>query len=116
MTSPIEEKIKSTLDNSVHDLDAETLHRLQTIRREALNQPARKGRWSSLSLWAPAAGFAMCALMAAVLWLPQFNAPIHTVPTGQTAMFELLDGADIDEALDDPGFYLWLDEQEEVYG
>jgi len=114
MTSSFEEKIKSSLDNSTDDLDNETLQRLQAVRRDALNQPQRKPFWLSPNVWAPAAGFAVSTLIAAVLWLPQFNQPDNNA-AGQMAMIELIESPDTYEELDDPGFYLWLDELEEQH-
>ncbi len=116
MTSSLENSVKSSLDKSLDDLDSETLQRLQAIRRDALNKPQHKSLWSSLNVWAPATGFALCSLIAAVLWLPQFNQP-ESQANNQMAMIELIEQADTIEALDDdPGFYLWLDALDEQHG
>lgn len=116
MTSAFEDKIKSSLDNSLDGLDNETLQRLHRIRRDALNQPNHQAWWSSLNTWVPAAGFAMCSLIAAVLWLPQLNNSTPSIaPLDQTAMMELIESPDALDVLDDPGFYLWLDESDEQH-
>jgi hypothetical protein len=114
MTSPFEEKIKSSLDASVDDLDTATKQRLEAIRREALTQPKHKSWWSSfnVTLWVPATGLALCSIMAAILWLPQLNAPDNIMPIEQTAMFELMENPEDIDVLIDPGFYLWIDELE----
>lgn len=118
MTSPLEERIKSSLNESAEHLAAETRQRLQSIRREALNQPERIN-WLSLlqsNYWAPAAGLTVCSLFVALVFLPQTNSTNNTNTLEQIAMFELLDSPeDFSEDLEvisDPAFYLWMDELE----
>ena len=114
MTSPLEKRIKSSLQESVQQLDAETLQRLQTIRSDALNQP-KKSSWLSLfqaSYWVPATGVVFCSIIAAMLFLPQLQGTNNPNLLDQTAMFELLDDPEDLEVISDPGFYLWMDELE----
>ncbi|MFW5431204.1 MAG: hypothetical protein ACKE5M_07700 [Methylophilaceae bacterium] len=114
MTSPLENRIKSGLQESVQQLDAETLQRLQSIRREALNPP-KKRSWLSLlqsNYWMPATGFAFCSIIAAMLFLPQLQDTNNTNVLDQTAMFELLENPEDLEIISDPWFYLWMDELE----
>lgn len=115
MTSDLENRIKSGLKNSSQSLDTETKQRLQAMRQAALNQPAKKG-WLSMfqaNYWLPASGLAFCSIMAALLFLPQSQ---NTINAGnQTVMFESLEEIDMSEVLNDPGFYLWLDELDEEF-
>lgn len=114
MTSPFEERIKSSLHESAEHLDVETRQHLQNIKREALKQPKRT-HWLSLlqsNYWVPAAGLAACSLFVALVFVPQINSTGNTNTLEQTAMFELLDSSEDLESISDPAFYLWMDELE----
>lgn len=112
MTSPLESRVKSALDTSIQTLDADTIQQLQSVRREALNQPKSEGWLSQLttSYWAPATGVVFCSMVAAMLLLPQTQNTNNTFD--QTALFEMLEEPDTLEVLSDPDFYLWVDDLE----
>jgi hypothetical protein len=109
--SNLEERIKSALQSSAKNLDADTKKRLQEIRHRAL-QPSGISAWFKANYLLPAAGLALCSVFAVILALPY----LHTnsrVATEQTAMLELIENPDELDALSDPGFYVWIDEIEE---
>lgn len=108
MTTPLEERIKSNLNNPSQSLDAETSQRLQAIRSEALNQPPKQG-WFSMRYWMPVTGLAFCSLIAGMLFFPSLSSN-NTGTLSQTAMLELLESPDDLEIIADPAFYLWMDE------
>lgn len=110
--SPLEDRIKSSLERSAQAIDAETAHLLKSIRNQALNQP-EKSIWLSpfkLSFWAPAVGLAFCSIIAVMLLFPQIRNPSATATMDQTAMLELIENSEELEIVSDPGFYLWMDE------
>lgn len=112
MTTPLEERIKSSLDASLRRPDSEISLRLQTIRRDALNQPA-KLYWlsnSKLHYWVPATGLAFCSIIAGIVFLPSLSPSSPQGALKQTAMLELLENTDDLEIIADPEFYLWMDE------
>ena len=108
-----EERIKSSLDNGVNAMDAETTRKLQSIRHQALNQP-EKNVWLSTiknNLWVSASGLAFCSLMVALVLLPQLKQMDSASTIEQTAMVELIEDPSEIDVISDPAFYLWLDEQ-----
>ncbi len=112
MTSPLEERIKSGLEHSAQQLDAETQQQLQAIRHEALTQPKRKS-WLSIfqaNYWLPTTGFVLASFIAAMLFLPQLQPTEDSITLEQTAMLELLDNPEDLEVISDPDFYLWVEE------
>ena len=116
MNSPLAQKIKKSLDDSLNQLDGETLEKLNAARRDALNQPSKKS-WFQFLRTPAFAGLAFCCVFTIAL-IPYLSAPNHTenaplANSDQTAMLELLDEPDDLEALSDPGFYLWLEELEQ---
>ena len=113
MTTLFEERIKTSLDQSASQLDADTQARLQAVRRAALNQPANTS-WFSLNGWIPAASLVFCSVIAMLLILPSKQSP--TSPVDQTAMLELLINPDELDALSDPDFYMWVDEMNISHG
>lgn len=119
MNSPLEQKIKKNLDDSLKKLDGETLEKLNAARRNALNQPSKKN-WLQFLCTPAFAGLAFCCVLTVAL-MPYLSAPNHTESApfangDQTAMLELLDDPDDLEALSDPGFYLWLEELDQQVG
>lgn len=112
MTTPLEERIKSSLNDSLQQLDGETSLRLQAIRHEALNQPAKQHWLSNVKshYWVPATGLIFCSIIASILLLPSLSSNNQQDALSQTAMLELLESADDLEIIADPEFYLWMDE------
>lgn len=103
----LQQQAKVLFDDSVEELDAATLSRLNQGRHKALEQLHRPGRvaWGR---WAPAAGVAAATVVAVVM----INGP-----GGEVAMngavtasdFEMLLEADSLEMLEDLEFYSLLD-------
>jgi hypothetical protein len=114
-----ENKVKTSLDQSAQNLDADTRKRLTDIRRQALNTQtlhAKPAHWLALSGWLPSTSLALGVLLAL------FFVAQHKQKSGlesgheQIAAFEMLNDADDLntenlEMLSDPDFYLWADEQ-----
>ncbi|MDX1915708.1 MAG: hypothetical protein SFU55_09005 [Methylophilus sp.] len=106
MTTPLEDRIKASLNQSIDTLDAETRQRLQAIRRAALNQPSTAFKWRS---WVPVASVAFCSVVAMLVILPDHQQATKA-PLDQTAMLELLDNPEDLDTLSDPDFYMWVEE------
>ena len=91
---------KELFDDSVEQLDAATLSRLNRGRQAALaelEQSRPVGQWSR---WVPATGIAAAAVVAVDEPLPA---------TGSATDFEILIGEDSLEMLEDLEFYSWID-------
>ncbi len=103
------EKAKELFDQSVQELDANTLSRLNRSRQAALaelEQGARPG--ISLGQWVPAAGVAAAAVLVVVMW--NGEAPVDPVaPPATVTDFELLLAEDSFEMLEDLEFYAWIE-------
>ncbi|MDJ0812099.1 MAG: hypothetical protein QNJ23_00100 [Woeseiaceae bacterium] len=107
----LQEQAKALFDNSVEELDAATLSRLNQGRHRALEELQRPGlvTWSR---WAPAGGVVAVAVVAAVL----INGPGGEVTMNgavATSDFEMLLEADSLEMLEDLEFYSLLDAVDE---
>ena len=105
---------KASFDETVEQLDAATLSRLNRARHAALaemQQPTRQ--WSR---WMPATGVAAAALVAVMVM--QNPAGIDEPLPAAVADMEILLGEDSIEMLEDLEFYSWLDvvEQENDVG
>ena len=100
--TPLEARIKASLDASAQSIDADTQQRLNAMRRAALNQPANT-HWLRLQYWLPATSLAFCTVVGMMLWLP-------TQAPAPSATLELIENPEELEVMSDPGFYLWLDE------
>lgn len=109
-----EQKIKARLDENVTNLDADTRKQLADIRRQALGgqtNHAKPARWLVLSHWLPTTSLALGVLLA-LFFVAQHKQPSHVESSqDQVAVFEMLNNADDLDALGDPDFYLWADEQ-----
>lgn len=113
MTTPLEKRIVTSLNQQVTNLDSETIQRLQAIRRDALHQP--KKSWFSFTVsnhWLPATGLIAASSFAVLLFYPQSQSINNSTPLEQTAMVELLENAEDLDVMSDVGFYLWMDELE----
>ena len=105
---------KAGFDESVEQLDAATLSRLNRARHAALaeiQQPTRQ--WSR---WLPASGVAAAVLVAVIVM--QNPAGLDEPLPAAVADMEILLGEDSLEMLEDLEFYSWLDvaEQENDVG
>ena len=109
---PLIDKAKALFDESVSELDAATLSRLNRNRHEALEQAAKgrvTGHWNQ---WVPAAGVAAAAVFAVVIWTG--DPPVDELtPPAHASDFEIiLDGDDF-EMLEDLEFYSWIELEED---
>jgi hypothetical protein len=104
-------RAKELFDESVQELDAATQSRLNRGRHEALAQLQPGGRqWLH---WAPAAGVAAAALVAAVVFTGRPPADdLAPLPTAND--FEILLNEDSFEMLEELEFYSWLDLEAEL--
>ena len=105
---------KAGFDESVEQLDAATLSRLNRARHAALaeiQQPTRQ--WSR---WLPASGVAAAVLVAVIVM--QNPAGLDEPLPAAVADMEILLGEDSIEMLEDLEFYAWIDmlEQENDVG
>lgn len=120
MNTPLEDRIKASLEQSSTQLDTETLQRLQAARRSALS-PAGKVTWFNIKTWfnlkglLPAASLAFCTVIAILIAFPSNQTVSNSPPNSasdQTAMLELLDDPEDLDTLSDPDFYIWMEEIE----
>jgi hypothetical protein len=117
----LEARIKTRLEQSARDLDADTQQRLNAVRRNALNQPAKenwfKPSWYQFNGWVPATSLVFCSVIAMLILIPSHQAPNKTSElSDQTAMLELLDNPEELDVMSDPDFYLWVDEMNNENG
>lgn len=108
-----EQKIKTSLDESAANLDADTRKRLADIRRQALNTQkhhAKPARWLAISHWLPTTSLAFGVLLA-LFFVAQHQQKRVEFGQDQVAVFEMLNNSDELDTLADPDFYLWADEQ-----
>lgn len=99
---------KALFDDSVEQLDAATLSRLNQGRQKALQEihaAESAGQWAR---WVPAGGLAAAAVVAVVVWQ---GAPVeHSAPAPDAATdFEILLSEDSLDMLEDLEFYSWMD-------
>lgn len=104
-------QVKSTLDQSVDNLDDATLRALRSARHEALAASKKRPAWLM-----PVGGLAMAATVAAFsvsMWLaqPQSGANTSLPPLEDMA---LLGDAESLEFYEDLDFYLWLDDEKDA--
>jgi hypothetical protein len=104
-------QVKSTLDQSVDELDDATLRALRSARHEAVAASKKRPAWSM-----PVGGLAVAATVAAFsvsLWLtdsqPGMNAQLP--PLEDLALLGDAESLEFYEELD---FYLWLDDEKDA--
>ena len=100
------DKARQLFDNSVEQLDASTLSKLNQSRHLALEK-ARPRRHPVLR-WAPAGGLAAAAVVAVVMM--QGTVVVDTPPAANAADFEILLSEDNLDMLENLEFYSWLDQ------
>jgi hypothetical protein len=99
---------KRLFDNSVEDMDGQTMSRLNRRRQKALSGLRSRPAMSILTGWAPAAGVAAAAVVAVVMW--SGNRPLNDVaPPSSATDFEILLNEDNLEMLEELEFYSWID-------
>jgi len=110
---------KNTLDDSVRNLDAETLDRLATIRLNAVAHSAnRKSKsWRSNNWFVPAGGFVTAAVLvvAVMLWS---STPVVNDPASMAVLedISILTDSESLEFYQDLEFYQWLAINEQTVG
>ncbi len=62
-----EQRVRTTLNESVTMLDADTRSRLAAGRVQALSRTSWAARWMPANAWIPATAFAACAVLAITL-------------------------------------------------
>jgi hypothetical protein len=99
---------KDLFDESVGQLDAATLSRLNRGRHVALAELERTKPGGHWARWVPATGVAAAAVVAVVVWqgVPVEGPLPATTPVTD---FEILIGEDSLEMLEDLEFYSWID-------
>lgn len=102
-------KSKSLFDDSVEQLDAATLSRLNQGRQKALQETQTAGPAGQWARWVPAGGLAAAAVVAVVVWQ---GAPVekNTPAAGIATDFEIILSEDSLDMLEDLEFYSWMDE------
>ena len=113
MKKPLDEKqlaeqAKALFDDSVEQLDAATLSRLNQGRQQALQEIRDTGSGGEWARWVPAGGVAAAAVVAVVVWQ---GVPVeHSAPAAGTATdFEIMLSEDSLDMLEDLEFYSWID-------
>lgn len=113
MKKPLDEKqlaeqAKALFDDSVEQLDAATLSRLNQGRQQALQEIRDTGSGGEWARWVPAGGIAAAAVVAVVVWQ---GMPVeHSAPAAGTATdFEIMLSEDSLDMLEDLEFYSWMD-------
>jgi hypothetical protein len=105
------QKLQSTLDRSVDELDDDTLRALRKARHKAVAASERRPAWLM-----PVGGLAMAATVAAFsvsLWMAdsQPGVDVQLPPLEDLA---LLGDAESLEFYEDLEFYLWLDDEKDA--
>ena len=101
---------KRVLAGAEQDLDAGTLARLRTARREAIEQGFRRAPRARPAWLLPAGGFATAAIVLAVaslLWFSPANEPVNM--QANVADIDLLTAREGPEFFADLDFIDWLD-------
>jgi hypothetical protein len=109
----LSQQIKSVLDQSIEDLDADIRYQLQMTRARVLQSNDVTRPWYyRKSIWASVASFASVSVLAAFLFI---NAPgyklddMEMMSNVDALLFETDAGIELYEQYD---FYVWLSEQE----
>ena len=105
-------KAKVLFDESVQELDAATLSRLNQNRHQAIEQAAGGsvvGHWNQ---WLPATGVVAATVFAVVLWTG--DRPVDELaPTARASDLEIILEGDDFEMLENLEFYSWIDLEDE---
>jgi hypothetical protein len=100
------ERARQLFDESVQNLDGETLSRLNRGRQAALAEiSSGSRRWAQ---WAPAGGVAVAAVAALVVWTGSSEIDVINSPEVASDM-EILLTEDSLEMLEDLEFYSWME-------
>ncbi len=107
----LNQQIKSVLDRSVEELDADTRYQLQITRAQVLDDQASTRIWSKWPMFGGVATFASIVALAGFLIVGQPQLQFDEVNDMQldAVLFEADANIDLYEQYD---FYLWLSQQE----
>lgn len=98
------ENVKKTFDESVCDIDSNSLSRLAQLHQSVLES---RGRYSLKWVFIPAGALAMLLLVYGLI----FNSPENQVISADD--IELISSSDSLEFYDELEFYEWLDEHDQ---
>ena len=101
----VTERAKALFDESVRELDAETLSRLNRSRQKALAELKAGGAGLSWLRWTPVGALTAAAVAAVVVWRA---GDLEQLPPDAAADFEMLLAGEELELLEDLEFYRWL--------
>ncbi|MFK7794954.1 MAG: DUF3619 family protein [Gammaproteobacteria bacterium] len=111
--SELAQQIKSVLDQSVKDIDADTRYQLQMARAKVLLPKDIAESWyKRKSIWLSATSFASIAVLSAVLFISSTEYKLEDIDmmsNVDSLLFETETGIELYEQYD---FYVWLSEQE----
>jgi|TARA_B110000238_G_C16140397_1_gene445916 hypothetical protein len=106
------QQIKSVLDQSVEDIDADTRYRLQIARAKVLQSNEVASDWyQRKSIWVSVASFACISVLAIFLFMGSPEYPLNNVDivsNVDSLLFETDAGIELYEQYD---FYVWLSSQ-----
>ena len=107
-----QKKICQVLDQSVAELDSDTLKRLQQGRASALErwEPKRRGYWKPL--WGGLPGLAVLLIIGLIAWPDSDTSQIHVPDLVELNL--LTSTQSLDFYAQDIEFYLWLAETMEA--
>jgi len=107
------QQINSVLDQSVEDIDTDTLYQLQMARAKVLQSDDVGSRWYNRKLiWASIAGFTCMSVLVALLFTSSLKYrlnDVEMVSNIDSLLFETEIGIELYEQYD---FYVWLSTQE----
>ena len=105
------QRAKTLFDDSVGELDAERLSKLNQARQRALEELDRGPAFGSWKRLLPAGGVAAAVVLAALIVLRTDEVAIDVpmAPTAAETDFELLIDEDSFEMLEDLEFYSWME-------
>ena len=107
------QQIKSVLDESVQDIDADTRYQLQIARAKVLQSGNESTAWAKhWPVWAGVVSIACISLLTASLLINTSNYEVEEFEM-MTSMDNLLFESDAGiELYEEYDFYVWLSEQE----
>ncbi len=109
-----EQRIKTSLENSVTHLDGETRQLFAAMRDAAFAKKSWLPHWLTFENWMPATALAVfsAVVIATLLITSTSEHPQQLALQDADVAMELLlgDSDGEQDELDDPAFYVWLDE------
>ncbi len=107
------QQLKTVLDKSLDDIDADSRYRLQMARAKVLQTEQDSVRWyKRFPVWTRIAGLASVSMLAAFLFINTNSYKVddlEMMSSVDSILFEADIGIELYEQYD---FYVWLSEQE----